>query len=268
MINIIKKHPVISFVILTMLWSWGIWSLLFTVIKPGELLNNPPPIAFVYVILGGLGPSLVGIILTGIVDGKIGLRKLIKRSLDWKVGKWWFAILIIPIVTFLTPLARGLMGYPVDIETMKNLILPGLMIGLIAGLMEEYGWRGYLLPRLLKHFNPLVASIILGLIWGGLWHGYADYFGVKNLGEYYWAVMILIGPGILTAWSLIMTMVHKHTNGSMLLSIVMHASISSSAFIFGQKYYSTYEEFIWTLFSVGIGLVVSTLVFYLSFRIK
>jgi len=41
---------------------------------------------------------------------------------------------------------------------------------LITGpLCEELGWRGFVLPRLPKRFNPFTASLILGVIWG-VWH--------------------------------------------------------------------------------------------------
>ncbi len=36
-------------------------------------------------------------------------------------------------------------------------------------LWEEIGWRGFLLPILQSKFHPLVAAVILGLIWG-IWH--------------------------------------------------------------------------------------------------
>ena len=93
----------------------------------------------------------------------------------------------------------------------------------------------------------------MGLIWGGLWHGYADYFGVSGDGLAFWLVMLLLGPGVLTAWSLILTCVYERTQGSLLLSIFMRASISSSALIFGQKYATLGEELIWTAVSVGIA---------------
>jgi hypothetical protein len=47
--------------------------------------------------------------------------------------------------------------------------------------------------------------------------------------------MLLLGPGVLTAWSLVITRVYQHTQGSLLLSILMHASISPSALIFEQQ---------------------------------
>ncbi len=34
---------------------------------------------------------------------------------------------------------------------------------------EEWGWRGYLLPKILEHFKVVPALLITGVIWG-LWH--------------------------------------------------------------------------------------------------
>jgi membrane protease YdiL (CAAX protease family) len=34
---------------------------------------------------------------------------------------------------------------------------------------EELGWRGFLLPRLRKHYGPLTAAWVMGSLWS-LWH--------------------------------------------------------------------------------------------------
>lgn len=49
--------------------------------------------------------------------------------------------------------------------------LPFHLVGNIwFGLGEEWGWRGYLLPKLARLYGPLPAVFISGAIWG-LWHG-------------------------------------------------------------------------------------------------
>ena len=256
----IKRHPIFAFILLTLAWSWSIWSLLFLVIQPGGLANNPPPISFLFVVIGGFGPTLSGLLLTWMLYGQKGMQALGKRLRNGKVGRWWLALLIVPAITAITPVLRLLMGYTVDGRAMLNLIGPGLGLGLTAGLMEEFGWRGFLLPHLLKRHSPLTSAVLVGLVWGGLWHGYADYFGLGDKGLAFWPLMLMVGPILLTAWSLILTWVYERTQGSLLLSILMHASISSSALIFGQQYATLGEEIVWTAISVGVALLLAALI--------
>lgn len=256
----VSRHPVTAYTLFTLAWSYSIWSLLFLVIEPGGLLHNPPPISFLFVVVGGFGPALSGLLCTWLIYGREGVQALGSRVRNWRVGRWWLALLIIPGITALTPLLRGLAGYEVDTSAMLALIGPGLGLGLTAGLMEEIGWRGFLLPHLLKRYSPLVATLLLGIvIWGGLWHGYADYFGLGDKGLAFWPLMLLLGPALLTAWSLIITRVYQRTQGSLLLSILMHASLSSSALIFGQTYAAIGEEITWTAISVGVAWLGSAL---------
>lgn len=257
----IKYNPILAFIIFTLIWSWGFWSLLFLYIQPGGLLHNPPGIAFLIAGLGGFGPSVVGIILTKVIYGKEGMRSLWERVRNWKVGWWWLSILIIPAITLTTPVIRSFYGVPLDWYGFAKLIGPGIALGIAAGLSEEFGWRGFLLPHLLKKYSPLTATLLIGFVfWGGLWHGYADYFGIGGKGIYSLLLILLLGPGLLTAWSLILTWVYKGTKGSLLMSILVHASISSSALIFGQKYASNSEELAWTAVSVVLALLVSSLI--------
>ena len=51
------------------------------------------------------------------------------------------------------------------IQVMQALLLPGLA-NLIPALGEEWGWRGYMMPRLRDKLRPLPALIAGGTIWG------------------------------------------------------------------------------------------------------
>jgi membrane protease YdiL (CAAX protease family) len=265
----VRHHPIAAYIVFTLAWSWSIWSMLFLVIEPGGLLHNPPPISFLFVIVGGFGPALSGLLVTWLVYGRKGMQALGARLRNWRVGYWWLALLIIPSITAITPLLRWMAGYTVDTGAMLALVIPGLGLGLTAGLMEEIGWRGFLLPHLLKRYSPLVSTLLLGIfVWGGLWHGYADYFGLGDKGLAFWLLVLLLGPGVLTAWSLIITWVYERTQGSLLISILMHASISSSALIFGQQYTTIPEEITWTTISVGVALLAATLIWLGARRLR
>ena len=49
---------------------------------------------------------------------------------------------------------------------------------------EEWGWRGYLLPKVSKHFSTVPTLLITGIIWG-LWHAPLTIIG-HNYGLGYW----------------------------------------------------------------------------------
>jgi uncharacterized protein len=250
------NHPVAAYIALTLAWSWAIWSPLFVVAEPGRIFDGPP---FVFVIMfaGLLGPALAGVGLTGLLYGRPGLAALGARLRDARAGWWWLALLIIPLTYGLLPLLRWAAGYPVDPVAMLAKIGPALGLGIAAGLMEEPGWRGFLLPHLLRRRSPLVATLLVGLVWGGLWHGYANYFGLGDRGWGFWPLNLLQGLGLLSAWSLILTRVYQHTRGSLLLSILMHASISSSAFITGLSYSSVGDELTWTVIQAALAWIVA-----------
>lgn len=250
------RHPVAAFLALTIAWSWGLWSLLFQYGGQAVLQPGAPPQAFLIAALGACGPSLAGLTLTAWLEGRAGLAALRRRLRPALLGHWWPVAGVVPAVTVLVPLLRGAGGQVQDLDAMSDLLLPGLALGLSAALMEEFGWRGFLLPRLLQRGSALAASLWLGLIWGGLWHGYADYFGVAGDGPAWWALMGLLGPGLLTAWSLLMTWVHLHTGGSLLAALLVHASISSSALVLAQSYDSLEAELGWTAVAVAAAWLV------------
>jgi membrane protease YdiL (CAAX protease family) len=219
-----------------------------------------PPLAFLLMFVGAAMPSLAALLLTRLLYGRQGMRGLGARLCRWRVGRWWLTLLILPVLVAVTPLLRRLAGYPVDTRAMIALLVPGLALGIGAGLSEEIGWRGFLLPHLLKRYSPLVAALLVGLIWGGLWHGYANYFGLGDRGAAFWPLVLLLGPGVLTARSLVQTRVHQGTQGSLLMAILVHAAGSGAALIFGQTYGSIHEELAWTAISTGVMLLGAVLI--------
>ena len=60
------------------------------------------------------------------------------------------------------------LGVLIIIQGLQGLFLAPIM-NAITCFGEEWGWRGYLLPKLLKHLPPIPALLVSGLIWG-LWH--------------------------------------------------------------------------------------------------
>ena len=89
-------------------------------------------------------------------------------------------------------------------------------------LGEEFGWRGYFLPRLLTVYRPMVATLILGVLWS-LWH-YPLYartiFGSPRPGANF-TISVL-------CFSILMTIFWFRTRGSVLIAILFHWSVNVS----------------------------------------
>jgi membrane protease YdiL (CAAX protease family) len=180
-----------------------------------------------------LGPTLSGFIMTGITEGRAGVRRLLRRIVLWRVGLRWylFALIGIPVV-----MALGTVILPGGLASIRSLglgyvlsylsVFP-LVLVLGGPLFEEPGWRGFALPRLQPLHGPLVGTLILGLMWA-LWHlpqflvpSWAEASGGRGLVAIVKFVVIAIAFAIVTTW------VFNNTKGSVFMAILVHASIDT-----------------------------------------
>lgn len=84
-----------------------------------------------------------------------------------------------------------------------------------AGTNEEPGWRGFALPRLQQKFSPLIASIILGLIWG-FWHTPIYLPQYSSIIQYGIFLLNTIKIAIILTW------LYNRTGGSVLATALLH----------------------------------------------
>lgn len=93
-----------------------------------------------------------------------------------------------------------------------------------GGLGEELGWRGYMMPKLIKLFGMGKAVIIGGVIWG-IWHWPLTYAG-HNFGTDYkgypwvgfgWMIFLCVFMGILLTFVTVKT-------GSVWPAAILHAT--------------------------------------------
>jgi uncharacterized protein len=78
---------------------------------------------------------------------------------------------------------------------------------------EEFGWRGFALPRLLRLWSPATASVVLGLIWG-LWH--LPGFFISGLAQRQFGLAwFLVGC---VAECIVWTWLYLHANGNLIVA--------------------------------------------------
>ena len=179
-----------------------------------------------------LSPGIVALILTAIFFKKNGLKTLLKAVVKWRVKfKWYIIIIILSIALcglslLLFNWTYGQINNP---DPAYNFIFCFILILPLSALWEEIGWRGFLLPILQEKYTPLKASIIIGFVWG-LWHLpiylAIDPYGNKTINYF---LFMFIGC---FALSIIATWLYNSTKGSLLICILFHNAINTSAAYF------------------------------------
>jgi membrane protease YdiL (CAAX protease family) len=172
MVAAARRHPVIAFFVLAYLGSWVLWSPIWlTEAGIGALPVDPPTAVIIIANQLGLfgGPFAAALIVTRIVQGRGGIRALVKRLVQFRFPRWCWAvaIVVVPVVVALGALfGRTLTASVADIVQLAVLALVYLLGG---PLQEEIGWRGFALPRLQRRLSPLAAALVLGVL-HCFWH--------------------------------------------------------------------------------------------------
>jgi membrane protease YdiL (CAAX protease family) len=117
----------------------------------------------------------------------------------WGVRRYWLAAIGIPALLWIVPaildLAFGNLHIPKTLTASQiGWLFQLLVVVLIPAFGEEIGWRGYLLPRLVRAMSPMKAVVCHGVIWY-LWHaplvGYCLFVVMrKESPESWWAASL------------------------------------------------------------------------------
>jgi uncharacterized protein len=165
---------VIGFVLLAYGLAWAIWAALLGPTIKEALQDGRTPAHFTAtaaVTLGMYAPALAAVVMRVFIS-KEGLRRALGPLPSLKIG---LAAVLLPLALVLILVAIVTMiniGEPTPGKPMGSLLailtFVGVPIGTMLAFGEEFGWRGYLLPKLLP-LGEVKAALIVGLIWGP-WH--------------------------------------------------------------------------------------------------
>jgi uncharacterized protein len=160
----------LAFLLIAFAGSWSCW-------LAAAWAHGPSPLAAQLLSgLGGFGPTLAALAVTGWSGGRSALRRWLTRCLAWRIGLrpyvWAFCLpLAVLVPTLLVQAGLGGQLGPSPGLAHLPLALANLVLILLLGgpLGEELGWRGWAWPALRARWGWRASSLILGLVWG-LWH--------------------------------------------------------------------------------------------------
>ena len=233
-----RHHPVVAYFTLTFIISWGGVLALgspYGMPATSEQFGKAWPVVFLPYFFGPVTASLV---LTALVDGRAGSRRLLSRFGKWRVDIRWYAVAIltaplltVPILLLLSLVSRDYLPAIFVSDNRPGLIVMGLVVGLVfGGLFEEPGWTGFAVPKLREHYSILGTGLIVGTL-HGVWHflptfwGSGDASGALSLTLF--LPPCLFYAGVLPAYRVLMVDVYDHTE-SLPVSMLMHASLTAS----------------------------------------
>jgi membrane protease YdiL (CAAX protease family) len=251
MTSFLRRYSVAGYFALAFAISWGG---VFAVIQ-GSAIPAPSEEAerlFLGVYLAMLaGPSLAGIAMTAAVSGSAGLRDYRSRLLKWRVSPLWYAVALITAPLALTVTALALVPFsgdfvpavlrgspldpqgPVHAASLSALLLMAAGVGIGAGFFEELGWTGFAIPALLRRRSAVATGLLVGVLWGA-WHFLAVWWGsARSFGSVPIPLFMIVALfTFLPPYRVLMVRVYQRT-GSLLIGIMMHASLTASMIILG-----------------------------------
>lgn len=179
-------------------------------------------------LLGGLGPPIAAVVITGLTDGSSGVRQLLGRLVAWRVRLRWYGVaLLMPGIVIGLGVAFDALVLDVQtpMPTARQLLLfVGVLAytAIIGGGLEEIGWRGFALPRLQASFSALTASLVIGVVWM-IWH--APLFLVSGAIQTELPLIPYVVQGI--ALAVLFTWLYNSTRGSILLVVLFHGAFNA-----------------------------------------
>jgi len=186
-------------------------------------------------LLVGYGFVAASLVMTGVLDGRAGIGRLLRQFLVWRIGLLWYVVVLLgaPIVDlaaiavhvllggavpdFTQPFARQVVG-PLDL----GIALPLFFLMGVFTNGEEIGWRGYATPRLQAGHTALTAALVVGMV-SALWHVPKALTAGSGQDYPFWLfVLDTIAKAMVFAW------VYNSTGGSLWAVTLLHASVNTS----------------------------------------
>ena len=214
-----SKASITSFLVLTIIFTVPAYVL---IALTGLNIILSPEMVFAFVPLSVIAPICAALVLTYRKSGGIGVKKLLKRSFDYKRvknKKWfWPTLLLMPLLFSLVLGASSLLELELLTAPMPLIAAPiALIMFFFAALFEEVGWMGYAFEPMSNRWGLFKSTMLLGVFWG-LWHVPMLIYAIPEPETIVAQVLTLIALRILIVW------LYSNTGKSVFITILFHAT--------------------------------------------
>jgi uncharacterized protein len=221
---------VICFVLLAYGSAWAIWAALLGPTIMDALREGRTPDSFtatLAVTLGMYAPALAAVVMRLFISRE-GLRRALRPlpSLRMALGAVLIPmalILILVAIVTATNIGDATPAKPWG-TLLAILTFVGVPVGAALAFGEEFGWRGYLLPKLLP-LGEVKAALIVGVIWGP-WHLPVLVAGLNYPGELIIAVLAVFLVSA-TLLSLLHARFYVASGYSLIAVSLLHGSLNT-----------------------------------------
>lgn len=151
----INQYPVASFIVVTLGLSFA-----------AMLLPVPPESAFMTIAsLLVMIPALVAIALTAYIEGRRSTIAFLRQTFQWRSPARWYLLAL--VIGFAIHFGSSILALVAGRISAIEIAAPtALLIALFPfALLEEIGWRGFALRRLLAQYSPFTATLMVGVPW-------------------------------------------------------------------------------------------------------
>lgn len=195
-----------------------------------RLLRQVIPINLPVSALQAVIPLIAASILVHRESGAEGVRRLLKRAVDWRRINnriWWIPILFLwPALMVLEYGIMRLVGSPLPQPVIPIRMVPVLLcVFFLSAAGEQLGWSGYATDRLQARWSALSAAVVLGLVWG-IWHVVPLLEAHRSPAWIAWQCLGMVPFRVLIAW------LYNSTGKSVLVTIAFQDTANVSQFMF------------------------------------
>jgi hypothetical protein len=256
---LVAWHEVVGFTAMAYVIAWTMWAPLWPAAVHSVLIGRTPsvydggPLAP----LGMFAPALAALLMRVLVSRE-GVRGSLGPLRRWR---WSVLAVLVPIAIVAATIAVAtttglavfhLGGTQPTWEVLTLLLLVATPVSTLLAFGEEYGWRGYLLPRLLP-LGEVRASIVVALTWAP-WHLPVLLVGLNFPGKHPLAVLAAMTAGVL-ALSLLFTRFFVAAGGAVVTVALLHGSLNAFSDRLADPAHLAGDPFV-----VSVGGVVGILV--------